>query len=178
MKIIKFKTPRLIIKTITEENTYDMFEYRSDHNVSKFHLFHPQNIEEIKDFIKKYTKTFNKEGTWFQLGIFLNTKMIGDLGIHFMGPDNMQCEIGFTIHPHYQRRGYGKESVYCLIDHLFNILRKHRIIASTRPDNTASIALLEKSGFRKEGCFVKSILNEEIWEDDLRYAMLREEWQP
>jgi len=35
---------------------------------------------------------------------------------------------------------------------------------------------LESIGFRKEGLFKKSILNQGTWEDDLIYAILNEEW--
>ena len=170
------KTNRLVIKEITTRNADDMFEYRSNLEVQAYQSFKPRVKTEVIDFIKRNTRTFNKEETWYQLGIFLNEKMIGDIGIHFIGPENQQCEIGYTIGQHEQRKGYGKEAVIGVIDYLFKELNKHRIIASLDPNNEASKYLLESIGFRKEGLFIKSIYNNGKWEDDLVYALLEEEW--
>lgn len=177
MDQILIYTERLTIKPISLSDASDMFDYRSDESVSRFQNFKPKTIAEIEKFIKHYTKSFNEEDSWFQAGVYLNTKMIGDIGIHFLGPENRQCEIGYTISPRYQKNGYGKESVSAMVHYLFGKLKKHRITASLDPRNAASIALLESIGFRKEGLFRKSILNNGGWEDDLVYAVLDEEWE-
>lgn len=177
MNEIQIKTERLTIKPVSLADARDMFEYRTNENIFRFQTFKPKTINEIEDFIKNNSKGFNKEGKWFQLGIYLKAKMIGDIGIHFIGPNNKQCEIGYTISHMYQNNGYGKESVKGVVTYLFEKLNKHRIIASLDPHNLASIALLESVGFRKEGLFEKSLLNNDRWEDDLVYAILNEEWE-
>jgi RimJ/RimL family protein N-acetyltransferase len=153
-----------------------MFEYRSNDIIQKYQSFKPKDKAEIVKFIKINTKVFNKEDTWYQLGIFENGRLIGDIGIHFIGPDNKQCEIGYTISQNEQRKGYGKEAVIGLINYLFCQMGKHRIIASLDPNNEASRRLLESIGFRNEGLFIKSVYDGSKWEDDLVYALLEEEW--
>ncbi len=177
MNEVHIKTERLTIKSVSLTDAPDMFEYRTDECVVRFQTLNPKSINEIEDFIKDYTKFFNIEDKWFQLGIYLHEKMIGDIGIHFIGPRNMQCEIGYTISHLYQNNGYGKESVRGVVNYLFKELKKHRIVASVDPGNAASIALLESVGFRKEGRFKKSILHNGRWEDDLVYALLDKEWE-
>jgi len=98
--------------------------------------------------------------------IYAEEVLIGDAGIHFLDPENMQCEIGYTIAKKYQGNGFGREAVSGIIEYLFTKLHKHRITASVDPENTASIRLLEKLGFSKE----------EIWKDDVQYGLLEEEW--
>ncbi|MFS1872824.1 GNAT family N-acetyltransferase [Vibrio lentus] len=44
-----------------------------------------------------------------------------------------------------------------MIDYLFVSLNKHRITAITDAENPASIALLERLGFRKEAHYLKNI---------------------
>ncbi len=100
--------------------------------------------------------------------------LIGDCG--FCRTDAEQTEIGYTISPDFQRQGFGAETVRGLVNYLFAEFDVHRITASTDPDNMPSMALLEKVGFRKEGCFRKSIKIRGEWKDDLLYALLREEW--
>lgn len=170
-------TPRLRLANIDLVNAQDMLDYRLDESVQRFQSFRPKSIDDIKRFISDNTANFNIENNWYQIGVFLDEKLIGDIGIHFLGPANLQCEIGYTISPKFQKRGYGKESVSCVIDHLFKDLQKHRVFASLDPGNLSSIALLESVGFRREGLHKKSILCNGVWEDDLLYAILDEEWQ-
>jgi len=143
----------------------------------KFESFRPSTLQEAQGFIAQNSGPFNVEETWCQLGIYLQNRLIGDMGVHFLGPDNQQCEIGYAINPAFQRRGYGSEAVTHVLDYLFSKLKKHRVTASLHPDNIPSIALLERVGFRREGLFRKSFLNNGVWEDDLIYAILADEWE-
>lgn len=176
MKEIEIRTERLLLKRLTPSDAHDVFAYRSDPEIYRFQNFKPGTIEEAIDFISRCAQTPNIEGSWYQLGVFFNNKLIGDLGLHFLGPNNSQVEIGYTIARPYQRNGYGKECVVNILDFLFVTLKKHRVIASVDPMNEASVRLLEKLGFRREGLLRKSILVGGNWEDDLMYAMLEEEW--
>jgi RimJ/RimL family protein N-acetyltransferase len=169
-------TKRLVIKEMSSSDAPKVFEYRQAPEVLRFQSFNPKSINEVHSLIRNDLKDFNKENAWFQIGIYLVEQIIGDIGIHFIGPENKQCEIGYTIDPKHQKNGYGKESVSGVLDYLFGELDKHRIIASLDPENEASRKLLERLGFRNEGCFKKSILNKGKWEDDLVYAVLNEEW--
>lgn len=67
-------------------------------------------------------------------------------------------EIGYLLVRHHWGCGYAREAVARLVDLLFDEEGAHRIFADTDPDNAASIALLERLGFRREG-----VLREE-WE--------------
>jgi RimJ/RimL family protein N-acetyltransferase len=176
MGYMLISTKRLVIKEISIADAPRVFEYRQAPEVLRFQSFNPKSIDEVHSFIRNEAMDFNKENTWLQLGIYLAGQLIGDMGIHFIGPENKQCEIGYTIDPKYQKNGYGKESVSGVLDYLFRELDKHRIIASLDPENEASRNLLESLGFRNEGCFKKSILNKGEWGDDLVYALLDEEW--
>ncbi len=128
------------------------------------------------NFLHACSKRINIEGSWYQHGVYHKNIFIGDIGLHFLGPQNTQVEIGYTIAKPFQRRGFGKESVLRILQYLFEDLKKHRIVASLDPKNESSIRLLESVGFRMEGCFKKSICVEDRWEDSLVYALLKEEW--
>jgi len=166
------------MRGLSPDDAAGLFGYRSDPAVAEFQTFRPASIEDAIAFIRDSNPAFNQEGSWFQLGIYLKGTLIGDIGIHFLDPRNLQCEIGYTIAKRHWRRGFGKEAVARVVTHLFADLGKHRVSASLDPANLASAALLESLGFRKEGLFRKSILNGEEWEDDLVYAILAEEWKP
>jgi len=175
----RIHTDRLILGELKPEDARTMFFYRSSPEVGKYQSWQPKSEQEVEAFIRKVNRTgFNVKDTWCQLGIYLKNslELIGDMGVHFLPPDDKQIEIGFTISPSHQRNGYATEAVHALLDHAFRNLGKHRVIASVDPKNTASVRLLEKMGMRKEGLFRKSIWTGADWVDDLRYGLLAEEW--
>lgn len=176
MKPPVLKSERLTIKSLSSSDAEVLFSYRSDPEVARYQSFSPEKVEEARRFIIENTADFNQEECWFQMGIYLEEKLIGDIGIHFIGPENSQCEIGYTLSRSAQGKGYATEAVAAVLIFLFTQLGKHRVTAGLDPRNTSSIKLLERIGFRREGHFIKSYLNKGIWEDDLLYALLGEEW--
>jgi GNAT superfamily N-acetyltransferase len=60
-------------------------------------------------------------GEWFQFAVALRAtgQLIGDCAAMPRADDPGQCEIGFTIAPRYQGRGYATEAVRLLVGYLF-----------------------------------------------------------
>lgn len=135
-------------------------------------------MEDVDHFIQRNNKEFNQSESWYQVLITnKETKVvIGDLGIHFFGSENLQVELGITLDKNFHGKGYASEALKGVIDFLFNDLKKHRIMASVDPDNIDSLNLMERIGFRKEGHFVKSLFWKNNWVDDVIYALLQEDW--
>jgi RimJ/RimL family protein N-acetyltransferase len=180
MHVPRIETERLLLSKLRLQDCRQMFAYRSHPQVTRFQLWRPARIEEVQEMVRKVKQTvFGDMDSWYQLGIFLRNRqeLIGDLGMHFLPPDNQQTEIGFTIAPGHQRNGYGTEAVRAALDYLFGTLHKHRVTASVAPENSASRGLLEKIGMRKEGHFRQSVWVNDRWEDDVVYALLSAEWQ-
>lgn len=175
---MKIETNRLLIRPVSQADKEMIFEYRSDKEVNKFQSWIPEIISEVDTFISKVAKQINESETWFQFVVIekKSKKIIGDLGVHFFGKENLQVEIGCTLSKLFQNKGYATESVESVIDYLFNDLRKHRIITSIDPENTNSIKLVERVGFRKEAHFVESLFVNGKWVDDLIYAMTKRDW--
>lgn len=171
-------TERLVLRDITIEDKQSIFDYRSDAEANKFQSWIPETLEEVESFIQRNNSEFNTPESWYQLLIaHKETKdVIGDIGIHFLGSENLQVELGITLNTSFQRQGYASEALKGVISFLFNDLNKHRITASIDPDNTDSIKLMERIGLRKEGHFVKSLFWKNNWVDDVIYAVLQEEW--
>lgn len=170
------KSERLTMKSLSHSDAEALVSYRSDPEVARYQSFSPETVEEARRFIAENTAFFNQEDCWFQMGIYLDEELIGDIGIHFIGPENSQCEIGYTLSRSAQGKGYAAEAVSAVLCFLFAQLGKHRVTAGLDPRNVSSIKLLERLGFRREGHFIKSYLNKGIWEDDMLYGLLAEEW--
>jgi len=175
------ETERLIIRRFRESDAEPFFAYRTRPEVYTYQgerwvdFTHEQAAQFVRD---QLDSGFGVPDTWVQLAVELKEagQLIGDLGIHSLPHDTRQAEIGFTIHPDFQKKGYGIEAVLRLIEYLFTSLQLHRVIAITDVRNKASICLIEKTGMRREGLFLKNTWNKGEYTDEYLYALLREEW--
>jgi len=177
MGAVSLASRRLELRGLGPADAPALFAYRSLPEVQRFQSFRPASLAEAEAFIRAYPAAFAPGGGWSQLGVFLEGGLIGDLGARLYGTEGLEAEIGYTIAPARQGKGYGKEAVARLLDFLFLELRARRAVASLDPKNLASAALLSGLGFRREGLFLESVLVDGAWADDLRFAILAREWE-
>lgn len=178
---MEFYTERLQIRPVEIGDSKSMFNYRSDPETHQYLSSIPETVEDVKEFIGRTATAMNIPGTWYQFVVIeqKSNTLIGDVGVHFLETDseNLQAEIGYTLHRHYRGKGFATEALIRIMDYLFFDLKKHRITASIDPSNHDSIRLIERLGFRKEAHFRKSLFFHGKWVDDLIYAILAEEWK-
>jgi ribosomal-protein-alanine N-acetyltransferase len=83
--------------------------------------------------------------------------------------------IGYWMGVTYARQGLMSRALRALIPFSFNNLRLHRLEAACITTNAASIRLLEKSGFQREGCARQYLCINGMWQDHLLYGRLRDD---
>ncbi len=171
---MQIESERLLLRSITPADAAAIFAYRSDATTNRYQSWVPKSRAEVGKFIERLPVTFNQPETWYQLAVVKKKSgtIIGDIGIHFVGTENRQCELGCTFDKAEQGHGFATEGMQIVIDHLFDTLNKHRIVASVDPRNRRSILLLERLRFRKEGHFRQSLYFNGEWVDDIIYALL------
>jgi RimJ/RimL family protein N-acetyltransferase len=173
-------TERLLLRSLVMDDCEKLFAYRSCPEIRQYQNWEPQSLEEVRLFIKNVSALELNTPGWHQIGIVIqgdNGCLIGDCGIHILETDLRIVEIGITIAPAYQSKGYATEVLKALLSLIFDGLFKHRVMASVDPRNLPSMALMKRIGMRKEGHFVQSIWFKGSWADDVVFAMLATEWQ-
>jgi [ribosomal protein S5]-alanine N-acetyltransferase len=84
-----------------------------------------------------------------------------------------QCaELGYWIAPGQRGRGYATEAAQAMCDLGFRTMRLHRIEARAFARNRASIHVLEKAGFQREGRFRERVRFGRSWLDVVWLARL------
>ena len=83
--------------------------------------------------------------------------------------------IGYWIGAPFSRKGYMTAAMRVLIPFCFGTLRLHRLEAACIPGNTASIRLLENTGFEREGYARSYLCINGTWQDHLLYARLKDD---
>jgi [ribosomal protein S5]-alanine N-acetyltransferase len=80
--------------------------------------------------------------------------------------------LGYWIGEAYAQQGLMTAAVRCLVPFAFASLRLHRLEAACIPTNAASIRLLEKTGFSREGYARQYLCINGLWQDHVLYARL------
>jgi ribosomal-protein-alanine N-acetyltransferase len=80
--------------------------------------------------------------------------------------------LGYYGMAEFARRGLMTEAVRQAARYAFTELGLHRLEANIQPENTASIALVRRLGFRKEGFSPEYLFIDGAWRDCERWALL------
>ena len=83
--------------------------------------------------------------------------------------------IGYWVSPEIAGRGVAPTSVALVTDYLMNQVGLHRVEIDVRPENTASLRVIEKLGFRYEGIKQRYIHINGDWRDHYIFALTVEE---
>jgi ribosomal-protein-alanine N-acetyltransferase len=83
--------------------------------------------------------------------------------------------LGYWVGGPYAGRGYMREAMQLALRFAFNELRLHRVEANIQPANTRSLALVQQSGFRREGFSPRYLKIGGRWRDHERWAILSDD---
>lgn len=83
--------------------------------------------------------------------------------------------LGYWIGDPYEGSGLMSEALPLALTHAFRTLALHRLEANIRPENTRSIRLVERAGFRREGFSPRFLKIAGRWRDHERWALLADE---
>lgn len=172
------KTERLTLRLLTDDDVDDAFVYQSDPEVTRYELFEPRTREEVAQKITRWrtATVLEKDDDFIQFAIDLDGRLIGELYFTIKSTANQTGEIGWTIAPSHQRRGYATEAATAALDLAFRTLELHRVMADLDPRNAASIALCEKLGMRREAHYIEDLWTKGEWGDTMIYGILEREW--
>lgn len=171
------ETERLVLRQLRYEDGPDIHAYFNE-DMAKFYDWWPQTVAEGRGFVR-FFKTGYQEEQSIRWGITLkpHDRVIGTCGFsdfdHFS-----RAELGYELSVDYWHKGIMSEALRAIIPFGFYEIEMHRIQASVFPNNQASIHLLEKFGFKREGLLREYtyIRHRDVWEDCLVLALLESEF--
>ena len=102
-------------------------------------------------------------------------------GVGFSPGDDVErfsAEIGYWLSELYWGRGIVTEAVVLLSEHLFSVHNLVRLFALPFTDNAASIRVLEKAGYVREGLMHASAVKHGVLKDQLLLARINPNWRP
>jgi ribosomal-protein-alanine N-acetyltransferase len=85
------------------------------------------------------------------------------------------ASVGYWVDSRLAGRGIVPTAVALVIDHCFSQVGLHRIEINIRPENTASLRVVEKLGLRREGYYERYLDIDNGWRDHVAFAVTIEE---
>ncbi len=104
------------------------------------------------------------------------SRTVGEFMLRLKSVEGRQGEIGWSLHPDAQGRGFATEGARALLHVGFDGLGLHRITAGCDPRNSASLRVMDRLGMRREALFVESEYLKGEWIGDVICALLDSEW--
>jgi ribosomal-protein-alanine N-acetyltransferase len=103
--------------------------------------------------------------------------LIGMVNYHHREALNRRLEVGYILRPTRQGKGLMTEAMRALIAYCFAELGVRRVQALIHPDNTRSIRLVQRLGFRCEGGPLRDYWRVgDAYMSVMVYALLSGEW--
>lgn len=177
MARLPLETPRLLLRRFREEDLEPFLTYRNQPEVARYQSWIRWSRDQGVEFIREQRQADPGDlGRWFQYAMELKEtgELIGDCGLCVKVATPKTAEIGFSVAPGHQRKGFATEAVEAVVDHAVRELGVERIIAVAMRDNDRSATLLHRLGLRHgppERVWFKG-----QWNEELRFALASEDW--
>ena len=84
--------------------------------------------------------------------------------------------LGYASFLSHARRGLMAAGLAAVVTDAFTSLGLHRLEANIQPDNTPSLNLVRRLGFRREGFSPRYLIIDGQWRDHERWTVLAEDW--
>lgn len=139
------ETERLILRPLDKNDIDAVYAMRRDAAIMKF-IREPQNLNETIDWIELVSSRWRAEKIGFCAMIEKKTEnFLGWCGIWKL-KETGDFEIGYATAEIAWRKGFATEAARKFLDYGFTNLDCESISAVARPENTASIRVMEKLG--------------------------------
>jgi len=117
-----------------------------------------------------------RRGELMPLALTYDDRFVGQLTVaNIVWGSACVATIGYWVDRDVAGRGVMPTAVAMVTDHCFRTVGLHRIEVNIRPENTASLRVVEKLGFRDEGVRSRLLHINGDWSDHRSYALTAEE---
>jgi ribosomal-protein-alanine N-acetyltransferase len=168
------ETERIFLRQIKDDDIPSIYRFYSGRETLKniardFYTTKEQAVEKVNLLQDNYEE---KKGIWWAFTQKPKDEFIGFGGLFEISKESNKAEIGYGLLPEYWGNGIMSEVVEKLIDFGFNEMKLHKIYGRITPGHIASIRVLEKFGFRKEGVLRDDEFAQNLYFDTAIYSLI------
>ncbi|MED1740143.1 GNAT family protein [Bacillus swezeyi] len=173
------KGKNVYIRPLTAEDAEACLKLQTDNRL----FFEQFSMERNDDFytiegqkkrLQRFYENMQNDEDYY-CGIFhqADDALIGTINLFQILRGSLQSAfIGYFLDEKHNGKGYTTEAAKLMVEYAFEDLKLHRVEAGVMPRNIASIRVLEKAGFHKEGIARKNVKINGKWEDHQLLAVI------
>lgn len=161
-----------------DRHSWNEVKARNREWLKKWDATNPDGIDSSPTFgdVLRQSRRSSKAGNAYMFAIEVDNHLVGQITLgNVIWGSLREGYIGYWIDEKYANRGIMTTSVALLTQFALTEGNLHRIEISIRPENAASIRVVEKLGFRKEGLRPRFLHIDGDWRDHFIFVMTSEE---
>jgi ribosomal-protein-alanine N-acetyltransferase len=117
-----------------------------------------------------------RSGTMLPFVITYGARLVGQVNVSNVVHGVLRsCTVGYWVDRAVAGRGIAPTALALTIDHCFAGVGMHRVEVDIRPENAASLRVVEKLGLRREGYYERFLDIDGGWRDHIAFAVTVEE---
>ena len=179
---ISYETDQLVLRVCNRKEAPMVLDFYK-RNLEDFSLYEPISYPaattlKYHEEILEYEYQCFLDGSIVRYFFFEKNnpfRIVGTMSFrNICGGYYSSCTVGYKVDSACRRRGYAYEALKLGVDLVGREYHMHRMEAIVLPDNVASIRLLEKLGFEREGLLRGKIRLNGEWHDHYMYSKIIE----
>ncbi|MCH8332117.1 MAG: GNAT family N-acetyltransferase [Bacteroidetes bacterium] len=172
MKLIK--TRKFLLRHYQKGDEISLVKNINNEKIMKYTLRipNPYKMSDANEWIHYNMEMLTeKDPSEINMAMIVEKEVVGGLG--FTNIDVHKAELGYWLAEGLWNQGLMTDAVKRMTKAGFKDLKFKRIYATVFPDNEASMKVLEKAGYEREGYLKNYFLNNSSLQDVYMYAAFR-----
>lgn len=135
----------------------------------------PTQPEQFNAFLKRCRRT---DCACFLICRVADGAIVGSINLSQIFRGGFQnAYLGYHVGEGHSGQGYMTEAIHLMLRYAFDDLKLHRLEANIQPGNVASIAMVKRAGFVREGFSRRYLKICGRWRDHERWAIIADDWR-
>lgn len=174
------ETKRLILRLLEKDDLPALFAVNGDDEVFRYSPRESWKTPADGEAWLARVMAHRESGATMQFVIVLRDggSPIGTLAVFHFEESVGSAEIGYVLGREHWGKGLMKEALAAFVEFAFKTLRLKRLEAELDPRNAASVKVLERVGFTREGLRRRNYLQKGEVTDTGLYGMLSQDPRP
>lgn len=173
---LKIAGDRVFLRYVSEDDLVELLEmFKASLEFYKGLVNPPLDENSFKAYVDRNLDEANE---CFVVCQNIDSKIVGTINLTQIFRKSFQnAYLGYSLDVNFTRKGFMTQAVELILKHAFENLQLHRLEANVQPHNLASIKVLQRCGFTKEGFSRKYLKIDDVWCDHERWAIIFEDWK-
>jgi [ribosomal protein S5]-alanine N-acetyltransferase len=166
---------------LRDARVWSEIRLRNEHWLEQWEPSSPHSWEERNSVgawpaLHSALRTSARKGMMLPFMICYGGRVVGQINVSNIVHGALRsCTVGYWVDGAMAGRNITPTALAMVIDHCFGAVGLHRVEVDIRPENRASLRVVEKLGLRQEGFYQRFLDIDGAWRDHVAFAITVEE---